>query len=115
MNPVSVVFKINNGFLIVNPDGEDAYFTPHWDPATVAPIQPIDHEGALRKLVLSIDPVGGKIPAIRTVRRYCTDNNYSKYIGLKDAKDYVESLRDWQYAYVDDNTGETVIRTYNNG
>ncbi len=99
MNPIAVVFKINNGFLIVDPNNEESgsYFVRDFDPAKIAKAE-VNHEAAIRTIINSFPAEGGKISAIKAVREYCTNNNYDKYIGLKDAKDKVEHDRsDWHY------------------
>ncbi len=51
------------------------------------------HESALKMLVLGFAEGSGKIPAIKAVRQYCSEHKYDKYYGLREAKEYVESLR----------------------
>jgi hypothetical protein len=102
MNPVAVVFKINNGFLIVDPNNEanGSYFVSTFDPAKLSKAE-VDHEAAVRQIISTFPAMGGKISAIKAVRDYCIEVNYDKYRGLKDAKDHVEYVRgDWYYAPV---------------
>ena len=99
MKTVAVVFKINNGFLIVDPNNEEdgSYFVPTFDPAKLAKAD-TDHETVVRQIIASFPAQGGKISAIKAVRDYCIKVGFDKYIGLKDAKDHVEYVRgDWYY------------------
>jgi hypothetical protein len=96
MIPVAVVFKIKNGFLIVDPNDEegDSYFVSTFDPAELA--KPgTNHESKILEIIYET-PHDKKIAAIKAVRDYCINNKYDKYVGLKDAKDHVEAVRgDW--------------------
>jgi len=100
MNPVAVIFKINNGYLVTTVDGDqgEAVYLKEFSLALLAAAPPmVDHEAALRVLVFEQDG-NAKITAIKAVRDYCINKNYDKYRGLKDAKDYVERIRtDWYY------------------
>jgi len=53
-----------------------------------------DHEAMLRSLVMSM-PDNGKITAIKAVREYIRTHKLDRSDGLKDVKDYVESIRPW--------------------
>lgn len=100
MDLVLQIRRISNGFIATTQEGEE-HFLKHFnlEALLLAVDQPTeaDHELALRKMVLNF-PVGhGKIPAIKAVREYCATHKFDRYYGLKDAKDYVESLRDSEY------------------
>jgi len=94
MNPVAVVFQISNGYLLVETDGDRAtYLGEDFDISRIN-VTP-NHEAALKTLVFNA-PSNNKISAIKAVRDYCIKNNVNWYVGLKDAKDYVERVRtDW--------------------
>lgn len=93
---IATVRKITNGYIVYHNDQE--YFTPQFDIATfLKTLAGVDHEKVLRDLVKSFDS-DRKISAIKAVRDYCITNNYEKYRGLREAKDYVEGVRaDWYY------------------
>lgn len=94
----ATVREIANGYIVTY--GDQEYFTPQFDIVSVLrALSGVDHEKALRDLVMAFDGQGNKISAIRAVRNYCVKNNYDKFQGLRDAKEYVEHLRnDWYYA-----------------
>lgn len=100
MQAIAVVFKIDNGYLVVEEDTHRTVFLKEFSLAALVADPPVDHEAALRTLVMAED-ADRKITAIKAVRDYCIKNNVNWYVGLKDAKDYVERIRtDWYYGSV---------------
>jgi len=97
MKTVATVSQIENGFLVTEYSTGRSWFLKEFEIEAMT-IQPVSHETVLRNKVMDMDAEGNKIPAIKMVRDYCINNNYDKYRGLKDAKDFVESLRnDWYH------------------
>ncbi len=96
MNYIATVRRIENGF-IMEYEGRE-HFLSDFNFAAVleAAIKP-SHDEVVEKLVLSFPEGSGKIPPIKAVREYCIKNDFDKYRGLKEAKDYVESLRSDDY------------------
>lgn len=93
-NIIAHVSSIENGYIVtLVPDGRQ-YFIEDFDIRTLvsAPSR-ADHELTLRKLVGDAPAAGGKIQVIKDVRDYCIKNGYDAYKGLRQAKDFVESLR----------------------
>lgn len=89
-----IVYSIENGFVIQDSATAKSYYVPTFDiQAILKATESPDHEMQLKALVLGFSAEGNKIPAIKAVREYCINNTYDKYRGLKEAKDYVESLR----------------------
>ena len=101
MDIVAQVIRIANGFLVVDYNSGEQHYISHFNLealllAAATPTE-ADHELKLRRMVLNFPRAFGKIPAIKAVRQYCSDNKWDKYYGLKDAKDYVEALRDSEF------------------
>jgi len=95
MKIVATVYMIENGYLVAEEETGRHFFLPEFDIECMN-IQPQAHENILRNKIMAMDAPGNKIPAIKMVRDYCVTHNYDRYRGLKDAKDFVESLRnDW--------------------
>lgn len=93
MKTIATISKIMNGFVLTNKETGEVYYLKNFEINKLmeANGQFPDHEKNIKDLVFSFP--GQKISAIRAVREYCINNNYDKYRGLKDAKDYVESVR----------------------
>jgi hypothetical protein len=91
---VATVRSIVNGFII-EANGEEHYVAD-FNVNRITGSQ-VNHEHALRQLVKTFPSGSGKIPPIKAVRQYCSDNNFNKYYGLKDAKDFVESCATDEY------------------
>jgi ribosomal protein L7/L12 len=94
-----MVEKIENGYLIYDHSDESnvkIIYVKDFDITMLMNLK-IDHEKALIELVSKFPVEQGKIPAIKAVREYCATNNYSRYQGLKEAKDFVELQRvEWR-------------------
>ncbi len=89
----ATVREIANGYIVTYSDKE--YFTPQFDIASfLKSLAGVDHEKVLQTMVMAAG-ADRKISTIKSVRDYCITNNYDKYQGLRDAKEYVEGLRDW--------------------
>ena len=101
MNPVAVVFKIDNGYLVVDEAANRSVYVKEFSLDSLVANPPVDHEAVLKTLVFNASS-NQKITAIKAVRDYCIKNNVNWYVGLKDAKDYVERIRDdWYYGSSD--------------
>jgi hypothetical protein len=101
MIAIAVVFKIDNGFLVVEEGTHSTIYLKDFSFEALTANPPVDHERVLREIVFAI-PNNNKILAIKSVRDYCINKNYDAYRGLKDAKDYVERIRtDWYYGNQD--------------
>jgi ribosomal protein L7/L12 len=101
---VARIEKIENGFILTDEQSGHMFYLPVFSVAAMLseeyPGQHVDHESALRRMVMDFDLGGGKIPPIKAVRDYCIGNGYDRYRGLKEAKDFVESFdRDWYYRH----------------
>ena len=92
MSAIAVIRQIANGFIVTNVKDGTQFYVENFD-INVLVNKDVAHEAALRILVNSFSSENGKIPAIKAVRNYCNDNGFNKYIGLRDAKEYVESIR----------------------
>lgn len=101
MDIVAQIIRIANGFLVVDYNTGEQHYIEHFNLQWLIEgvNKPTDeyHERALRTMVLGFPRGTGKIPAIKAVREYCSENKFDKYYGLRDAKDYVEALRDDEY------------------
>lgn len=101
MDIVAQIRKINNGYVVVDYATGEEHFLKHFNLQVLLELADrpteADHEFAVRRLVLNFPRGFGKIPAIKAVREYCSAHKFDKYYGLRDAKDYVEALRDSEY------------------
>ena len=97
MKTVATVSQIENGFLVTEYETGRTFYLKEFTMDLLQTVAPkmVDHEAAIRVIIFGTDG-NAKIQAIKAVRDYCINNNYDKYRGLRDAKDYVEAVRnDW--------------------
>jgi len=92
MKALAVVFKIDNGYLVVEEDTHRTLYLKDFSFEALLADPPVDHERVLREMVYVLPNIN-KFIAIKSVRDYCIKNNYDAYSGLRDAKDYVERIR----------------------